>query len=91
MPRYDFRTPRLYLDEPLRAGASALLSRAQANYLGNVLRLKPGHTVLVFNGRDGEWRARLARVAVRELDGDDCPRLCRDPCTSQLPGWCLDE
>ncbi|MET0539687.1 MAG: 16S rRNA (uracil(1498)-N(3))-methyltransferase [Xanthobacteraceae bacterium] len=67
MPRYDFRTPRLYLDEPLRAGASALLSRAQANYLGNVLRLKPGHTVLVFNGRDGEWRARLVQPRKGQL------------------------
>ena len=33
---------------------------AQANYLGNVLRLKAGDPVLVFNGRDGEWRATLA-------------------------------
>ena len=34
------------------------LDRAQANYLLNVLRLKAGDSVLVFNGRDGEWRAR---------------------------------
>ena len=67
MPRYDFRTPRLYVDEPLRQGASALLSRAQANYLGNVLRLKPGETVLVFNGRDGEWRARLVQPRKGQL------------------------
>ena len=30
----------------------------QANYLRNVLRLRPGDAILVFNGRDGEWRAR---------------------------------
>ncbi len=38
----------------------------------NVLRLKPDDTVLLFNGRDGEWRAALAvagkaiKLAVQE-------------------------
>jgi 16S rRNA (uracil1498-N3)-methyltransferase len=59
-PRYDFRSPRLYVDGPLEAGAVLPLDAAQANYLGNVLRLKAGDAVLVFNGRDGEWRATLA-------------------------------
>jgi 16S rRNA (uracil1498-N3)-methyltransferase len=58
MPRYDFRTPRLFIDTALGEGA-AEVSREQANYLLNVLRLKPGSDVLVFNGRDGEWRARI--------------------------------
>ena len=35
------------------------LERNQSNYLGNVLRLAAGDTVLVFNGRDGEWRAEI--------------------------------
>ena len=61
MSRYDFRTPRLYVDVALAAGAAVALDGAQANYLGNVLRLKAGDPVLVFNGRDGEWRATLAR------------------------------
>ncbi|ETR78523.1 16S rRNA methyltransferase [Afipia sp. P52-10] len=60
MPRYDFRTPRLYLDAPLMPGAAVPLDKAQANYLGNVLRLGAGDAVLAFNGRDGEWRASLA-------------------------------
>jgi 16S rRNA (uracil1498-N3)-methyltransferase len=65
MPRYDFRTPRLFLEEPMAAGRSLELSRAQANYLVHVLRLGEGALVLVFNGRDGEWRAslRLGRKA----------------------------
>jgi 16S rRNA (uracil1498-N3)-methyltransferase len=57
---YDFTGPRLFVDAPLGPGARVALDRAQANYLLNVLRLKPGDGVLVFNGRDGEWRARLA-------------------------------
>jgi 16S rRNA (uracil1498-N3)-methyltransferase len=60
MPRYDFRSPRLYLDAPLESGGRLALDGAQANYLRNVLRLKAGDAVLIFNGRDGEWRATLA-------------------------------
>jgi 16S rRNA (uracil1498-N3)-methyltransferase len=67
MPRYDFRTPQLYLDAPLAPGATLGLDRAQANYLGNVLRLRAGDPVLVFNGRDGEWHAVLAPSGKRAL------------------------
>lgn len=60
MARPDFRTPRLFVAADLAAGAEIALDRGQANYVQNVLRLKSGQIVLVFNGRDGEWRARLA-------------------------------
>ena len=59
MPDYDFRAPRLFVDAALSAGAAVPLDRNQSNYLGNVLRLGAGDTVLVFNGRDGEWRAEI--------------------------------
>ena len=58
MPRYDFRTPRVYVDAPLATGLVASFDRAQANYLLNVLRLKHGEELLLFNGRDGEWQAK---------------------------------
>jgi 16S rRNA (uracil1498-N3)-methyltransferase len=67
MARYDFRTPRLYVEAPLRAGAMAALNKAQANYLANVLRLKAGDAVLAFNGRDGEWQAHLAQPRKQEF------------------------
>jgi 16S rRNA (uracil1498-N3)-methyltransferase len=60
MPRVDFRTPRLHVDAMLAAGGTVPLVPEQSNYLGNVLRLKNGDTVLVFNGRDGEWRAAIS-------------------------------
>lgn len=60
MPDHDFRSPRLYVDAPLGEGLTVPLERDQSNYLGNVLRLSAGDTVLVFNGRDGEWRASIA-------------------------------
>jgi 16S rRNA (uracil1498-N3)-methyltransferase len=59
MPKFDFRAPRLFVDAPLRAGQAVALDRDQSNYLGNVLRLSDGDTVLVFNGHDGEWQASI--------------------------------
>lgn len=60
MPKLDFRSPRLFVDAPLAAGSGIALDRDQSNYLGNVLRLAAGDTVLLFNGHDGEWQATLA-------------------------------
>jgi 16S rRNA (uracil1498-N3)-methyltransferase len=60
MSQYDFKSPRLFVDVPLAGGTSVPLDRNQGNYLGNVLRLSDGDAVLVFNGRDGEWRADLS-------------------------------
>lgn len=59
MASYDFNAPRLYVDAPLASGGRIALDRAQANYLLNVLRLKAADSVLIFNGRDGEWRAEI--------------------------------
>jgi 16S rRNA (uracil1498-N3)-methyltransferase len=59
MSRYEFDAVRLFIDLPLAEGASAALDRTQANYLTNVMRLGAGDRVLVFNGRDGEFEARL--------------------------------
>jgi 16S rRNA (uracil1498-N3)-methyltransferase len=67
MPRYDFRTPRIYLDAPLAAGSELPLDRDQTNYLRNVLRLKHGDPLLAFNGRDGEWQAELAGSGKKAL------------------------
>jgi 16S rRNA (uracil1498-N3)-methyltransferase len=60
MPKLDFRAPRLFVDAALAAGETVTLERSQSNYLGNVLRLAGGDTILVFNGRDGEWQAQVA-------------------------------
>ena len=60
MPQPDFRSPRLFVDAALAPGESVALERNQSNYLGNVLRLSAGETILVFNGRDGEWQASIA-------------------------------
>ena len=76
MARYDFRSPRLYVEARLEPGATVTLERAQMHYLGTVLRLRAGDRVLVFNGRDGEWgvtivgerRPTALRVEARTRD-----------------------
>jgi 16S rRNA (uracil1498-N3)-methyltransferase len=60
MSRLDFTSHRLCVEAPLASGEKIELTREQTNYLVNVLRLGDGARLLVFNGRDGEWRAQLA-------------------------------
>jgi 16S rRNA (uracil1498-N3)-methyltransferase len=59
MAAYDFRKVRLHVEGPLQAGALVALDKRQAHYLRVVLRLKPGDSIPVFNGRDGEWAAQI--------------------------------
>lgn len=63
---YDFRAQRLFVAGDLGADETLVLSRDQASYLVNVLRLTDGAVVNVFNGREGEWRARLVRQGRRD-------------------------
>ena len=50
---------RLYVPDDLAAGADVAPSPEQGRYLVTVMRLAIGAEVLLFNGRDGEWRATL--------------------------------
>jgi 16S rRNA (uracil1498-N3)-methyltransferase len=56
---------RLYVTDDLTAGQAIVLPEGQAHYLRHVMRLAGGDQVLAFNGRDGEWRARLEAVGKR--------------------------
>src|SRR5436853_6625195 len=51
---------RLFVEADLAAGVEAPLNEAQAHYLRHVMRRDDGAPLLLFNGRDGEWRATLA-------------------------------
>jgi len=84
MPRYDFRTPRVHVETPLAAGENVAFDREQANYLLNVLRLKGGDPVLLFNGRDGEWRAHLTLAGKRSLTATPEERLREQPRPNDL-------
>lgn len=58
---------RLFVPHDLSAGAGVALDEGQSRYLSAVMRKGVGDEVAVFNGRDGEWRARIATVGKREV------------------------
>lgn len=51
--------PRLFVEDPLASGGTLSLGGPRAHYLLTVMRRKVGDTVTLFNGRDGEWSARI--------------------------------
>jgi 16S rRNA (uracil1498-N3)-methyltransferase len=59
--------PRLFVRQPLSEGAEIALDAAQANYLGNVLRLGVGSELLVFDGFSGEWLAQIGEAAKKRM------------------------
>nr|WP_199194843.1 16S rRNA (uracil(1498)-N(3))-methyltransferase [Phyllobacterium phragmitis] len=61
---------RLFIDAPLGGGEQISPPAEAAHYLANVLRMKDGNEILLFNGRDGEWKARL-RVEGKKRVGLD--------------------
>ena len=56
---------RLFVEHALGAGQPVPLTHDQAHYLFGVMRLGVGAALLVFNGRDGEWRADVAEAGKR--------------------------
>ncbi|QCK88730.1 16S rRNA (uracil(1498)-N(3))-methyltransferase [Phreatobacter aquaticus] len=67
MADYDFTATRLHVADPLGADALIACDRDQTNYLVNVMRLADGAHLHVFNGRDGEWLARIERIAKKAV------------------------
>ena len=59
--------PRLFVRQSLAQGSTVELDAGQANYLGNVLRLGAGDELLVFDGRSGEWAARIAGTGKKRM------------------------
>ena len=50
---------RLYFSKELKANLQSNLSAEQSHYIKNVMRLKPGDTISLFNSLNGEWRAKI--------------------------------
>lgn len=57
---------RLFVTSAFAQGATVVLAKDQAHYLGNVLRLKAGDALLLFNGKDGEWCASLVALGKKK-------------------------
>jgi 16S rRNA (uracil1498-N3)-methyltransferase len=58
--RANYKMQRLFVPQDLAADAAFDAGPEQSHYLSNVLRMADGAELLVFNGRDGEWLARIA-------------------------------
>jgi len=76
---------RLHVEAPLFGGAVVEATADQAHYLTRVMRLGPGDAVSLFNGVDGQWRARLAeagrkawRLVAEDLERPQIPPLDLD-------------
>jgi 16S rRNA (uracil1498-N3)-methyltransferase len=88
---------RLFVPQDLGPDASIEPSPQQSHYLLNVLRMAEGAEVLVFNGRDGEWRAavdpkskKAARLRLVEQTRPQPPRPDLIYCFAPLKQGRLD-
>jgi 16S rRNA (uracil1498-N3)-methyltransferase len=62
MQRHRYLAPRLYVDAPLAAGNLLALPEAAAHHAVRALRLQIGEDVVLFNGRGGEYAARIESI-----------------------------
>jgi len=60
-------TPRLFIDQPLAEGSAPAIDGPAAHYLLNVMRMKVGDPILLFDNRSGEWLAVIADAGKRSL------------------------
>lgn len=65
--RANYRMQRLFVEDALAAGQAFEAAKDHFHYLTNVLRMGDGDAVLLFNGRDGEWRAELSLPTRKRL------------------------
>lgn len=61
------RKPRIYSEQQLQVDCSIDLSERVANHVGHVLRMKPGESLVLFNGQGGAWMARIENVNKRSI------------------------
>ena len=97
MSHYDFSAQRLFVESALAPGAILVPPPQALNYLLNVLRLREGDAILLFNGRDGEFLAyvteaarRSAKLRVEKLVREQAPRADLDYCFAPLKQARLD-
>ncbi|WP_336294739.1 16S rRNA (uracil(1498)-N(3))-methyltransferase [Bartonella sp. CB169] len=60
--RINYKLKRLFIRQSLALNEEIMIEGAQAAYLVHVLRMKEGAEILLFNGQDGEWLAKLISI-----------------------------
>lgn len=95
-------TPRLFVEQPLAEGAHVELPAAASHYLVQVMRMKPGDPVRLFDDQTGEWLARMSdpdkRRAVVAIESQTLPRetvpdlwLCAAPLKKGRIDWLAEK
>jgi len=56
------RVPRLYIAQPLKTNTLVHLDKDASRYLGSVLRMSKGQSVVLFNGQGGEFQGELVNL-----------------------------
>ena len=77
------RLTRIYFSEPLETDSDVLLPKETSHYLANVLRLKAGDTVLLFNESNGEFLATINEVKKGSVSAIVAERR-RDPDSNEI-------
>jgi 16S rRNA (uracil1498-N3)-methyltransferase len=97
LSHYQFSAQRLFVDEALSPGLVVDPPPEALNYLLNVLRLREGEAIILFNGRDGEFLANLcdvtrraARLRIERLLREQTPHADLDYCFAPLKQGRLD-
>lgn len=72
------RTPRLYLEASLRDGERIGIEQERAHYLRNVMRLRPGDYIRIFNSADGEWASKIVGIERRTVQVE-VEKMLREP------------
>lgn len=97
------RVSRLYVDRPLVEDAEYRLTGERAHYLGSVLRLRVGSSLMLFNGRGGEFEAtvqatRADTIYVRtvqhrtiERESSLAIRLAQSICRGERMDWVIQK
>lgn len=73
------RLSRIFLDTQLQAGTRVTLDPRAARYAGQVLRLRPGQRLTLFNGDGNDWAAELLTCDRRHCSAQVHERLTAEP------------
>jgi 16S rRNA (uracil1498-N3)-methyltransferase len=82
--RANYKMQRLFVPQDLAAGAVFEASPEQSHYLTHVLRMAEGAELLVFNGRHGEWLARVSARAKKAVRLETVEQTRPQPATPDL-------
>ena len=84
MPRTHAALPRLFVEHPLGKGEAVALDKDQSLYLATVLRKELGDEVVLFNGQDGAWLARITSTGKKSVVLDLAEKIAPQPMPADL-------